>query len=517
VDELADIAARYGRATQAAWVWDTERRRIIWANGVALTFFGAESLFDVVERAFAADSPEVRAALRAGEGIEVTLAPMGLPLQAVVDVSTLHLAHAKFARLVVMTHLMPPAQDATLARRAALFEYAPVALALCDLDGNVIEANAASAILCGGQIEHLAALVGGPKADVLIQLALAQGHATTGAERDGRRLRASALRVADSVSGYAAILIRIEDVTARRDLELLMRTAQEQAAPEPGVAQPVGGEHLWEALIAAEGARDEALRKSATKSEFIGKLSHEMRNPLNAIIGFAEIMREGHFGPLPDRYQGYAADIHTAAEHLLSLTEDLLDAARVEAGAMRVTPELLALGPIVEECARILRPTAAQADVALMVGADALPPVTADPRSVRQILINLISNALKFTPAGGVVRITAGMEGDGVAVTVADTGIGMNEAELKLALEPFGQVEGEHQKGKKGAGLGLPLVKALAEANGAAFVIASVKGEGTTVRVVFRSAADPDAGEAADAGEWDDGWGGACRLGPGAR
>jgi two-component system cell cycle sensor histidine kinase PleC len=396
-----------------------------------------------------------------------------------------------------------------------LFEYTPLALLLCDLDGAVTEANAAASMIGGRRIGHVAELVGDEKTKRIISRALAMGHATESAEREGRTLRTAALRIADPAQGGVAVLVRIEDVTARRDLEALMRViAPPVAQPEPRIErQPSGGEHLWEALIAAEGARDEALRKSTAKSDFIGKLSHEMRNPLNSIIGFAEIMREGHFGALPARYQGYANDIRASAEHLLSLTEDLLDVARIEAGGMRVTPERVALAPIIEECVRLLRPTAAQYDVALVVEAETLPAITADPRSVRQILINLISNALKFTDANGLVRVTASREPSAVVVTVADTGIGMSEAELKLALEPFGQVEGEHQKGKKGAGLGLPLAKSLAEANGAVFAIASEKGRGTTVRLEFPVAAG--AATPPDSETDDDDWGaGACRMGP---
>jgi two-component system cell cycle sensor histidine kinase PleC len=510
VDDLASIAARHEHAVQAVWVWDAERRRILWANAAALALFGAESLFDLIDHAFAADAPEARAAAHAGEGIEATLAPMGMPLQVVLGVTALHLSHAKFARLVVVTNINAAPADPMLARRAALFDFAPMALLFCNLDGAVVESNAAAAMVGGPQLNHLADLLDENKAKRIVARALAQGHATESAERKGRVLRASALRIADPVEGGAALLVLVQDVTARRDLESLMRMAPPAAeAPAP---RTVGGEHLWEALITAEGARDEAMRKSAAKSDFIGKLSHEMRNPLNAIMGFAEIMREGHFGALPERYQGYANDIRASAEHLLALTEDLLDVARIEAGGMRVQPEDVAPSAIVDECVRLLRPTAAQYDVALMVEADALPHVSADPRALRQILINLISNALKFTPAKGTVRVSAHVEADGaVAITVADTGVGMSEAELTLALQPFGQVQGEHQKGRKGAGLGLPLARSLAEASNAAFGIASEKGKGTTVRLVF----PPAQAASADTGPEDD-WGGACRIGPGA-
>jgi signal transduction histidine kinase len=512
VDDLASIAARHETAPEPAWLWDAERRRVLWANAPALALFGAESLFDLIERSFASDAPEARAAAHTGERVEAALAPLGLPIHATIDVSALHLSHAKFARLIVVRAVKPAPADPAAARRAALFEFAPMALLYCSLDGVVMEANAASSVVAGPGLNHLADLLDEDKAKRIVARALAQGHASETAERRGRFLRASALRVADPVEGGAALLVMVHDVTARRDIELMMRGAMPAVPQAPAAAVPGLG-----ALQAAEGARDEALRKSAAKSEFIGKLSHEMRNPLNAIIGFAEIMQQGHFGPLPDRYRGYADDIRASADHLLSLTEDLLDVARVEAGHLTVRPEQIALAPIIEECVRLLRPTADRYDVALTAETGTLPPVMADPRSVRQILINLISNALKFTPAGGAVRVTAAPDSDGgVRVTVADTGIGMTAGDMKVALEPFGQVEGEHQKERKGAGLGLPLAKSLAEANRAAFGIASEKGKGTTIRVTFAPASTPAAPpgnvDAGDHGDAD--WMGTCRLGP---
>jgi len=489
VDDLASIAARHEGAPEPAWLWDAERRRILWANAAALTLFGAGSLFDLIDYAFAPDAPEARAAARTGEGIAAALAPMGAPLDAVVNVSAIHLPHAKTARLVVVTQLHPPPEDPALARRASLFEYAPVALILCNLDGAIVEANAAAAIVNGARLNHIGDLVGEAEAKRLVSRALAAGHASAAAERHGRILRAAALRLADPTEGGAAVLVRIEDVTARRDLEALMSTRTSAAsAPihEPTHAGP-DPERLIGAVREAEAARDEAVRKSDAKSDFIAKLSHEMRNPLNAIIGFSEIMQQRHFGPLGDKhYETYADDIRASADHLLSLVDDLLDLARIESGRLKLEFESVALGPLIAECVRLLRPAAAGYNVALTADIAALAPVVADARALRQVLINLISNALKFTGAGGEVRVAAAAEPSGaIAVTVADTGVGMSEGEMQLALEPFGQVEGEHQKNRKGTGLGLPLAKALAEANKCGFAIVSEPQRGTRVTITF--------------------------------
>lgn len=243
-----------------------------------------------------------------------------------------------------------------------------------------------------------------------------------------------------------------------------------------------------EAQAALRAERDEAERKNRTKSDFIAKLSHEMRNPLNAIIGFSEIMQQHRFGPLGDRrYQGYVEDIRRSADHLLSLVNDLLDLAKVESGRMQLDFTEVALPELIEECVRLLKPQAGDLGINLRLSVPAsLPPVVADARAIRQILINLISNAIKFTAKGGQVLVAAGLDDEGgVSIKVRDTGVGMSRGELQLALEPFGQVDGPIQRERKGTGLGLPLAKALTEANKALFRVYSEPQQGTVVQISF--------------------------------
>lgn len=481
VDDLATIAARHEHGAEPAWVWDADRRRVLWGNAAALALFGAASIFDLIEHIFAPDAPEALAAMRAGDCIEANLAPGGAPMRARLDVANLILPHADNARFVLVRAIEAAHADPSLARRAALFQFAPSAMALADLDGRIVEANAATAIIVGKVPANVAAILGDGQAKNLIASALAAGHATASAEHNRRILRASALRVADPVDGGARVLIRIDDITARRDIEALYQTraAQTETAPPPIVAPPAS-ETLDAALAEAE-------RKSAAKSEFIATLSHEMRNPLNAIIGFAEIMQRKHFGPLGDRrYEAYAEDIRASADHLLSLVDDLLDLARIESGKLNLAPKRVALAPLIEECTRALHPAAQGYGVTLTAEVGALPQVVADARSLKQVLFNLISNGLKFTGAGGQVRVTAAANTAGaLVIAVADTGVGMSAADVAHALEPFGQVEGALQNKRKGTGLGLPLAKALAEANRLTFEIASEPGRGTVVRLTF--------------------------------
>ncbi|MGX5732630.1 ATP-binding protein [Bosea thiooxidans] len=233
-------------------------------------------------------------------------------------------------------------------------------------------------------------------------------------------------------------------------------------------------------------ARKAAEMASAQKSDVLAKISHEIRTPLNAIIGFAEVMAEERFGPIAnERYKEYLRDIHQSGGYVISLVNDLLDLAKIEAGKLDLDFVSVNLNEIALSTVALLQPEAQRGRVVLRSGlSPKLPPVVADERSIRQIAINLLSNAVKFTDAGGQVIISTALGDQGEAILrVRDTGIGMDDEELKLALEPFRQVPTTRKAG--GTGLGLPLTKALVEANRAAMSITSVKKEGTLVEITF--------------------------------
>jgi len=233
-------------------------------------------------------------------------------------------------------------------------------------------------------------------------------------------------------------------------------------------------------------ARKAAEMASAQKSDVLAKISHEIRTPLNAIIGFAEVMAEERFGPIAnERYKEYLRDIHQSGGYVISLVNDLLDLAKIEAGKLDLDFASVNLNEIALSTVSLLQPEAQRGRVVLRSGlSPKLPPVVADERSIRQIAINLLSNAVKFTDAGGQVIISTALGDQGEAILrVRDTGIGMDDDELKLALEPFRQVPTTRRAG--GTGLGLPLTKALVEANRAAMSITSVKKEGTLVEITF--------------------------------
>src|SRR6476646_5053460 len=235
-------------------------------------------------------------------------------------------------------------------------------------------------------------------------------------------------------------------------------------------------------------ARQAAEKASIAKSEFVAKISHEIRTPLNAIIGFSEVMMDERFGPIGnERYRQYLKDIHASGGHLISLLNDLVDLSKIEAGKLDLTFASVSLNDLTQQCVAIMQEQANRERVIIRTSLPAsLPQVVADTRSMRQIVLNLLSNSIKFTGAGGQVIISTALTDDQeVVLRVRDTGAGMSEKELETALEPFRQVATVAHWGSNGTGLGLPITKALVEANHARFRIASEVGSGTLVEVAF--------------------------------
>jgi PAS domain S-box-containing protein len=234
-----------------------------------------------------------------------------------------------------------------------------------------------------------------------------------------------------------------------------------------------------------EAAREAAVKASERKTDFLARVSHEIRTPLHAILGFAEVIIEERFGPIGnDRYKDYIKDIHASGRHVMSLANDLLDLAKIESGKMELQFAPVDINKIIRECVALMQPQAARERIIMRLSLlDRLPNVMADERSLRQIMLNLMSNAVKYNEPGGQVIVSTALDEAGHAVIrVRDTGIGMNDSELGVALEPFRRVPGA---ARDGTGLGLPLTKALAEANHADFSIKSRKEHGTLVEVAF--------------------------------
>jgi PAS domain S-box-containing protein len=332
-----------------------------------------------------------------------------------------------------------------------LLESAPDAMIIADEEHRIVLVNARTEALFGYAREEL---LGGPVELLLPEARRAHASALNapfplqGRCKDGRELPIEiSLGRLETETGLLFSLA-LRDVTLRRQIEASLAEA------------------------------------SKAKSDFIARVSHELRTPLNAIIGFSELIRDAVIAPIDARYREYGADINGAGRHLLNIINDILDISKIEDGRLELREEIISIVENVEACRRIVAVMAEAAGVALVIDMpDALPLVQADQIRLRQILLNVMSNAVKFTPAGGRVEVSAAVETEGIAIAVRDTGIGMTPDEVAIAFEPFRQIDGALSRRYNGTGLGLPLAKALAELHGGALSIQSIPGAGTEVSI----------------------------------
>jgi signal transduction histidine kinase len=273
------------------------------------------------------------------------------------------------------------------------------------------------------------------------------------------------------VLGACAALFRVVHAWASLRAEVRLREEAERAAAM-----------LKQHERRLRDAVEEAAEASRAKSAFLASMSHDLRTPLNAILGFSEIMRDARMGPLPAVYRDYGATIHGAGSHLLHIVNDVLDLAKIEADRLELDFEPVDLGRLLGDCARMVRTLAERKGLALAIDLPpSLPTVSADERRLIQVVLNLLGNAVKFTNAGGTVRLAASRDGESVLVRIEDTGIGMETAEIPLALEPFRQVDPLVSRRSEGSGLGLPIASRLTRLHGGTLAIESEPGRGTTV------------------------------------
>lgn len=262
-----------------------------------------------------------------------------------------------------------------------------------------------------------------------------------------------------------------------RDIKLLRLIDQPSLDAKAVIDQPVDPNAQSHEIDAKTAAR---------RIDFLAKVSHEVRTPLNSIIGFAELMLQERFGPIGSpRYKGYIEDIHQSGLYALSLLNDLLDISKIEAGKFELDFTAVDLCDLVENCVNSLQPLAKRARIVLRTSLSPdLPMVVADPRRLKQIVLNLLTNAIKFTKEGGQVIVSGTMLEGELRLRVHDNGVGMTADEIAYAMQPFHQLDTTPRR-HAGTGLGLPVTKALADANRARLVLSSEPGIGTSADVIF--------------------------------
>lgn len=391
---------------------------------------------------------------RAVQG-RVLRGPGSLPPPAALGLETLSVNRASLEALIEAM----PAAIAVLAHGAMIHANSAFAFAFGYRSCAELEqAGGIEAVIPGGEL-LLRTDVGQPRQRTLAIDALTRGR---------RRLKVSFI-LTPLDPEHRIDLLRLIDP---QDIGVADRPRAEAPPPEPEPKQE----------------KDEGGGKAASqKLDFLAKVSHEVRTPLNSILGFTELMLEERLGAIGNaRYKGYVEDIHQSGLYALSLLNDLLDISKIEAGKFELDFTAVELSELVEACAGSLQPLASRERILLRTSlAPSLPSVLADRRRLKQVLLNLLSNAIKFTNEGGQVIVSANrIEGGELRLRVRDSGVGMTKDEIAFAMQPFHQLDTSPRK-QTGTGLGLPVTKALVDANRARLVLTSERGAGTCADVIF--------------------------------
>ena len=399
------------------------------------------------------------AALRRGFGFD-EVGTRALPLQAHLDgVEAAMNAMLDEARLIFAHFRQGDAENA--ARRMATMDrkFATLSNAISDAAravGTIQEANFVQQFDAAALLKRFEYLYGG---FILLMVAAVTFY--------GHKI-ASAFKKAENERAAHLAAMEEKDWALQRQVAELSETAA--------------------TLTRLDRSLAEATSASSAKSAFLAHMSHELRTPLNAILGFSEVMKQEMFGPIAHtRYREYAADLPFGARHLLALINDILDFSKIEAGKAELHEEDCDAAAAIAEALRLMAASAGESGLAIGTHVAAgLPRLRADNRSLKQILANLLSNAVKFTPRAGRIDITAYLRPSGeFAIAVRDTGIGMRQDQIPLALMPFKQLDNSLSRQHPGTGLGLPICVSLVTLHGGRMEIDSAPGQGTTVTVVF--------------------------------
>jgi PAS domain S-box-containing protein len=382
-------------------------------------------------------------------------------------------------------------QESSLeSRYRKLLHAVPDAILEVDPEGRITILNEAAERMFGyTRAEFL-----GLNVETLVPAAMRSGHAKhrssyaehpntrpmgTGLELQGQRKDGSLFPVEISLSpnwieGSLHVIASVRDITERKTVENRLRSLREQYTAE----LTLKNEQL-------EARNREVERANRLKTEFLASMSHELRTPLHTIIGFSELLGEQLEGPLTDKQQRFVGHILQDARHLLELINEVLDISKIESGRLELKQETFDFGQCVEEVMAGIRHHAASRNITLENQNNFHESLYADRLRLKEILYNLLNNAVKFTPEGGRVWIEAGREGDTLHISVCDTGIGIPEKEQPSIFEKFYQVGDISGGVREGTGLGLPITKHLVELHGGAISVASQPGKGSSFRLVL--------------------------------
>jgi signal transduction histidine kinase len=355
------------------------------------------------------------------------------------------------------------ALDVTPQSLILLFEAMPAALGILS-KGALVHANTAFANVFG--YRSVAEMMEEGGLDVILPGGTAQLQHDKGTERS------ATIEALTRSRRKLKVAFAFSPLDAEKDIKLLRLIDQASLDAEaPAVAEE----------------KSDLLASAATRRlDFLAKVSHEVRTPLNSIIGFTELMLQERLGTIGNaRYKGYVEDIHQSGLYALSLLNDLLDISKIEAGKFELNFTAVDVPELVEDCVNSLQPLAKRARIVLRTSlAPDLPSTVADPRRLKQILLNLLTNAIKFTKEGGQVIVSGTLVDGELRLRVGDNGVGMTKDEIGFAMQPFHQLDTAPRK-QTGTGLGLPVTKALVDANRARLVLTSEPGVGTSADVIF--------------------------------
>lgn len=488
--------SKYDALRTPIWVFDVEHHAMWWANKSALKFWKATSLKELLARDYSSDSETVRKRLRQivdstadGESVNDTwtLYPKGDPVTVVLDMKPITIEDGAAAILIEATAPLDLRREPEALRILEAARYTPLMVSIFSLNGELLAQNPAASTAYGpaqasesSGIAELERRFVKPKAAAALVKSCRRGYRHHGDFRvrtsKGKRWHHLDARPAqDPMTGDRSIVITEEDISSRkraeRQLESLNQTLERR---------------VQERTHELDTARLAAIEANHAKSDFLATMSHELRTPLNAIIGFTDLLLNGIYGDLTEKQRETLTDIGDSGGHLFNLISDLLDASRIEAGRLELKETKVNLCAIVEECTTALAPACKGKNVSIVrQGIDADTELLADHTRLKQILLNLMSNAVKFTPGGGIVKLEAQPDAarDSLMLSVSDTGEGVPEEMIPALFEPFAQASPDHSNLQRGAGLGLYIAKSLAQLHDGDISFQSRVGEGSRVTI----------------------------------